>query len=80
MVTGRRSSDWLRVPSASAGEGERRAGDRRDRERRTPRRRLDPLFAATLINQVAPAETPAPFAYGTAPPALRRGVVVNFRV
>lgn len=40
-------------------QGERRGGDRRAGDRRAPRRPLDTLFAATLINQLAaPPETP----------------------
>lgn len=31
--------------------------DRRAKPRRAPQRPLDPLFAATLVNQIAPAET-----------------------
>lgn len=53
MITGRRASDWL---STAPGPGERRETDRRGEERRAPRRRLDPMFAATLVNQVAAPE------------------------
>jgi hypothetical protein len=80
MITGRRSTDWLRAaPAQAGGEGERRDGDRRANDRRAPRRRIDPLFAATLINQVTPTSAFVPAAYEPAPPALRRGVVVNFK-
>ncbi len=56
---------------------ERRRSDRRTANRRAPRRWLDPLFAATLVNQVAPVETP--YLAGYAPPqrAPRQGIVVN---
>lgn len=37
-------------------ERDDRAEDRREERRRAPRSRLDPLFAATLINQIAPPE------------------------
>ncbi|HVZ99271.1 MAG TPA: hypothetical protein VG841_03025 [Caulobacterales bacterium] len=79
MITGRRSSDWLRDASAQAGEGERRGADRRSADRRAPRRRIDPLFMATLVNQVSARETPVPFGYETAPMPMRRGLVVNLR-
>jgi len=55
MITGRRASDWL---STAPGPGERRDGERRGGDRRAPRRRLDPMFAATLVNQIA-AEEPS---------------------
>jgi len=35
----------------------RRDEDRRAGQRRAPHRPLDPLFAATLVNQIAPPET-----------------------
>jgi hypothetical protein len=53
MITGRRASDWL---STAPGPGERRDSERRTAERRAPRRPLDPMFAATLINQIAASE------------------------
>ncbi|HRP12076.1 MAG TPA: hypothetical protein PLK37_13690 [Terricaulis sp.] len=34
----------------------RRGQDRRAKQRRAPHRPLDPLFAATLVNQIAPPE------------------------
>ena len=57
--------------------GERRDGDRRSASRRAPRRWLDPLFAATLVNQVAPAETQYARGYDTAKRGPRPGIVVN---
>lgn len=77
MITGRRSTDWLRDASAPAAENGRRGPDRRAADRRAPRRRFDPLFMATLVDQVAQPEA-ATGAY-PAPPALRRGVIVNLR-
>lgn len=59
--------------------GGRRGGDRRASDRRAPRRWLDPLFAATLVNQVAPAETQYARGYPTPATKLRAGVVVNVR-
>jgi len=79
MTSGRRSTDWLRDPAAEAGEGERRSADRRCQDRRAPRRQIDPLFAMTLINQVAAAELPAPFGYEAAPAQPRRGLALNLR-
>lgn len=87
MITGRRSTDWLAAaPQAEeasgdrAGFGDRRNhGDRRQADRRAPRRRLDTLFAATLINQVSPAEqtlAACPYARDKAPSA---GMVVNVK-
>ena len=58
MITGRRASDWLRdTAPAQACDDERRGADRRACDRRAPRRRIDPLFAATLLNQLAPPVT-----------------------
>jgi hypothetical protein len=59
--------------------GERRAGDRRNASRREPRRWLDPLFAATLVNQIAPSETRYTQGYGQPPKGPRAGIVVNVR-
>ncbi len=59
--------------------GDQRRADRRTSDRRAGRLRLDPLFAATLVNQVARPEPPhrahAYAAPGRLPP---RGLVVNF--
>ncbi|MGE0046149.1 MAG: hypothetical protein AB7J28_07125 [Hyphomonadaceae bacterium] len=49
-MSGRRGPDWLR---ASLDPHER--DGRRGADRRAPQRGLDPLFAATLINQIRPA-------------------------
>jgi hypothetical protein len=59
--------------------GSRRAGDRRAADRRAPRRWLDPLFAATLVNQVAPSETSYTQGYVQPPQGPRVGIVVNVR-
>ncbi len=36
--------------------GERRRSDRRAQDRRTPKRTLNTLFAATLVNQITPQD------------------------
>jgi hypothetical protein len=59
--------------------GERRAGDRRASDRRAPKRWLDPLFAATLVNQVAPQETAYARGYEPRARGPRPGIVVNTR-
>jgi hypothetical protein len=59
--------------------GDRRDSDRRAADRRAPRRWLDPLFAATLVNQIAPAETRYAHGYATAKRGPRPGIVVNVR-
>ena len=59
--------------------GGRRCGDRRAADRRAPRRWLDPLFAATLVNQVAPAENEYKRGYASTPQAPRAGIVINLR-
>jgi len=58
--------------------GERRGWDRRAEQRRAPRRTYDPLFAATLVNQIAPKENAARGAYPTRrkPPA---GIAFDLR-
>ena len=78
MITGRRASDWLRhATSGNQGEGDdqRRGSDRRALDRRAPHRRIDPLFAATLLNQITPPA--APFIQGYRAPAAnpRRGAL-----
>jgi hypothetical protein len=79
MITGRRSTDWLAAaPQAEDASGERREHDRRQSDRRAPRRRLDTLFAATLINQVTPSEdtlAACPYAKAKTP---RAGMILNF--
>lgn len=59
--------------------GEQRRGDRRRNDRRTARVALDPLFAATLINQIAEPETKRASAYDTPTLTPRRGIVVNVK-
>lgn len=84
-MSGRRATDWLTFSPRRVPEGdtfERRTADRRTECRRAPRRKIDPLFAATLVNQIAPPEAPAALlaeAYERAP-RLRAGVVCNRRI
>ncbi|MGE0829598.1 MAG: hypothetical protein AB7O04_09630 [Hyphomonadaceae bacterium] len=89
-MTGRRASDWLTTNLRRANEsdpgGERRARERRDADRRAPRRKVDPVFVVTLVNQIMPDEPPsAPAAlkgYAAAPSLARprAGVMANFRI
>ncbi|PZO50949.1 MAG: hypothetical protein DCF16_12150 [Alphaproteobacteria bacterium] len=59
--------------------GGSRQGDRRSADRRAPRRWLDPLFAATLVNQIAPAETVYVRAYDAKPRTVRSGIAFDVR-
>ena len=80
MITGRRATDWLAGPSSSQSEdSDRRGNDRRNTDRRAPRRRFDPMFAATLVNQIAPAEADVLRVYTEPPAPVRRGIMVNCR-
>jgi len=58
--------------------GEQRRGDRRRSDRRTPRPRLDALFAATLISQVERASG-SPRGRYPGERRLRVGVVLNVK-
>lgn len=61
-----------------ATEETRSDRDRREGPRRAPKRPLDPLFAATLVNQVAPAEEV--YAQGYPPKrAIRAGIAIDVR-
>ncbi len=57
----------------------RRGRDRRAKQRRAPQRPLDPLFAATLVNQIAPPEAAQPASY---PPknGPRAGIAFDLKV
>jgi len=59
--------------------GSRRQGDRRSADRRAPRRWLDPLFAATLVNQIAKPETPYVHGYDAEPRRLRAGIAFDVK-
>lgn len=78
-MTGRRASDWLDRAAANDTGGGTAACERRGGDRRAPRRRFDPLFAATLVNQIAPAEVEYTRGYAAAPSPARCGFVVNTR-
>lgn len=57
--------------------GDQRRTDRRATDRRAPRMKLDPLFAATLVNQIAKAERAPAHGYAAPQTRLRTGIVVN---
>jgi hypothetical protein len=75
-MTGRRASDWSEPDRT---EADHRRADRRDNETRTQRNRFDPLFAATLVNHIAPAEVFYARGYAEAAPLVRAGIRVNLR-
>lgn len=56
---------------------EQRHGERRKRDRRSAPAKLDPLFAATLVNQIAKPEDTRTEGYASAELKPRRGIVVN---
>ncbi len=59
--------------------GEQRRTDRRANDRRGLRFKLDPLFAATLVNQIAQPEAQHARGYTRAWRGPRAGIVVNVR-
>lgn len=59
--------------------GEQRRTDRRAGDRRAARLKLDPLFAATLVNQIARAETKSFDGYATPWRGPRAGIILNVR-
>lgn len=59
--------------------GGSRQGDRRSTDRRAPRRWLDPLFAATLVNQIAPAETAYAHGYDVKSRTVRSGIAFDVK-
>jgi hypothetical protein len=59
--------------------GDQRRTDRRSSDRRTPRMKLDPLFAATLVNQIARGEDVTPNGYDHQWRGPRAGIMVNVR-
>jgi hypothetical protein len=70
----------LRLVDADFEEiGDQRRSDRRSSDRRAPRLRLEPAFAATLINQVAPRERSRPTGYVSAPNGVRPGIAFDLR-
>ena len=59
--------------------GDQRRSDRRSADRRAPRLKLDPGFAATLINQIAKPERIARTGYVKEPKRLRPGIAFDLR-
>jgi hypothetical protein len=57
--------------------GDQRRTDRRSSERRAPRMKLDPLFAATLVNQIARQETTEANGYAQPWRGPRPGIIIN---
>lgn len=57
--------------------GDQRRTDRRSSDRRAPRMKLDPLFAATLVNQIAKREDSPAHGYGEPRRGPRPGIIVN---
>jgi hypothetical protein len=58
--------------------GDQRRADRRTSDRRAPRLRLEPGFAATLISQITPTEVPRAV-YATASRGPRAGIAFDVR-
>ena len=59
--------------------GDQRRTDRRKSDRRAPRMTLDPLFAATLVNQIARKEMTGTDGYARPWRGPRPGIFVNVR-
>jgi len=57
--------------------GEQRRTDRRQSDRRAPRLKLDPMFAATLVNQIARSEDTRSHGYARPWRGPRAGIIVN---
>lgn len=60
--------------------GDQRRADRRRTDRRAARMRLDPGFAATLINQIAHADAAPALGYAAAQKGPRAGIAFNVSV
>jgi hypothetical protein len=74
------AADRLRLVDADFEEiGDQRRADRRQGDRRAQRMRLDPGFAATLINQIAKPELMQPAGYAKKPNRLRPGAAFDLR-
>ena len=59
--------------------GDQRTMDRRSSDRRAPRLKLDPMFAATLVNQIARSEDTQSRGYSQTWRGPRPGFIVNVR-
>jgi hypothetical protein len=71
-------ADRLRLVDAEFEDiGDQRRSDRRSADRRAPRLKLDPAFAATLINQLTPPERQRTAAYASEPKRLRPGLAFD---
>ena len=57
--------------------GDQRRTDRRSSDRRAPRLKLDPMFAATLVNQIDRTEDAPPPGYEKKWRGPRAGIIVN---
>jgi hypothetical protein len=83
MITGRRATDWLaeaRCSTSGQGGDTRRGSERRANDRRAPRRTIDTLFAASLINQIEPdASAPAANPYRAISARIRAGIITDGR-
>jgi hypothetical protein len=74
------SADRFRLVDADFEEiGDQRRTDRRSTDRRAPRLRLDPAFAATLINQIAKPERVQATGYVSEPRRLRPGIAFDLK-
>ncbi len=74
------AADRLRLVDADFEEiGDQRRADRRSTDRRAPRLRLEPGFAATLVNQIAPPERTRTVGYVSEPKRLRPGIAFDLR-
>jgi hypothetical protein len=69
----------MEEPAKSGSHEERQAGDRRRGQRRDPRWRFDPMFAATLVNQLAAPEAVSTSVYPERPRS-RAGLFINVKV
>jgi hypothetical protein len=59
--------------------GDQRQANRRASDRRAPRMKLDPFFAATLVNQIAKPEDARVHGYAPLNRGRRAGIVINLR-
>jgi hypothetical protein len=59
--------------------GDQRRTDRRAGDRRAPGMKLDPKFAATLINQIAKQEQGQRTGYANEPKRLRPGIAFDLK-
>jgi hypothetical protein len=73
-------ADRLRLVDADFEDiGDQRRTDRRSTDRRAPRMRLHPAFAATLVNQIARPERVQRTGYLNEPRRLRPGIAFDLK-